>query len=162
MNEGATGRGLDVNIIEAYNFLVNNYVHGDEIFFFGFSRGAFTVRATAGLVCRVGILRPAEMRYFPKLYDRYKSVVEDSPCASVDEWWAQEFSDQEYIKPRLDVPIKAIGVWDTVAALGLPIVGSIDNSKSWKKTLYHRVDIHPRKSIHYKKDARSGCQMKIG
>ena len=45
----ATGYGLDDNILAAYEFLVRNYEDGDDIFLFGFSRGAYTVRALAGL-----------------------------------------------------------------------------------------------------------------
>ena len=43
--EGGTGAGLAENVCEAYNFVVNNYSPGDEIYVFGFSRGAYTARA---------------------------------------------------------------------------------------------------------------------
>jgi hypothetical protein len=48
--QGGVGAGLAENVIEAYNFIVMNYQEGDEIFCFGFSRGAYTARAVAGLV----------------------------------------------------------------------------------------------------------------
>ena len=48
---GVSGVGISENIKEAYRFIIENFEDGDEIFFFGFSRGAFTVRSTAG--CRV-------------------------------------------------------------------------------------------------------------
>src|ERR1700722_18030432 len=48
--EGATGIGVDDNIRSAYQFIAQNYVPGDEIYLFGFSRGAFTARSLAGLI----------------------------------------------------------------------------------------------------------------
>jgi uncharacterized protein (DUF2235 family) len=55
---GLFGKGLDENIRLAYEWLVENYTDGDEIFIFGFSRGAYTARSLAGLVTRLGILKP--------------------------------------------------------------------------------------------------------
>ena len=46
--EGATGIGVDDNIRSPYQFIAQNYVPGDEIYLFGFSRDAFTVRSLAG------------------------------------------------------------------------------------------------------------------
>ena len=51
--EGAIGLGIDENIRSAYQFIAQNYVPGDEIFLFGFSRGAFTARSLAGLISGV-------------------------------------------------------------------------------------------------------------
>src|SRR5689334_4218024 len=53
---GAFGFGLFHNVIAAYRFLAQNYEPGDEIFVFGFSRGAFTARSVAGMVARVGLV----------------------------------------------------------------------------------------------------------
>ncbi|MEH2008448.1 DUF2235 domain-containing protein [Nostoc sp.] len=47
---GATGLGIDRNIEDCYRFLSLNYVPGDEIYLFGFSRGAYTVRSLAGMI----------------------------------------------------------------------------------------------------------------
>src|SRR3954462_4049838 len=47
---GAFGWGLKKKILDAYRFLITTYDPGDEIFFFGFSRGAYTVRSTFGLI----------------------------------------------------------------------------------------------------------------
>ena len=65
LRQGATGAGLEENIIEAYNFIVLNYEPGDEIFCFGFSRGAYTARAVAGLVTDIGVISPVDMQFFP-------------------------------------------------------------------------------------------------
>lgn len=73
--QGATGDGLAVNVIEAYNFIVLNYSPGDEIFCFGFSRGAYTARAVAGLVTDLGVMEPRQMQIFPEIYDIYKKNI---------------------------------------------------------------------------------------
>src|SRR4051812_43667411 len=52
----ATGYGLDDNILDAYRWLCINYRAGDQLFLFGFSRGAYTVRALAGLMNMIGLL----------------------------------------------------------------------------------------------------------
>lgn len=54
---GAFGRGLERNVRSLYRFLVFNYESNDEIFFFGFSRGAFTVRTLTGFMNTVGLLQ---------------------------------------------------------------------------------------------------------
>ena len=54
---GVLGRGIDKNIQDAYRFIVHNYADGDEIYLFGFSRGAYTARSTAGLIRNIGILK---------------------------------------------------------------------------------------------------------
>ena len=58
---GGFGVGLSRNVQQAYRFLFENYEPGDELYFFGFSRGAFTARSTAGLVRNSGILRPEHL-----------------------------------------------------------------------------------------------------
>ncbi len=79
---GYFGSGLDENVCEAYNFLANNYNPGDEIFFFGFSRGAYTARATAGLVACVGICQDIQMSRFWEMYSAYKAK---DPAISIGE-----------------------------------------------------------------------------
>ncbi|KAL1615847.1 hypothetical protein SLS56_011649 [Neofusicoccum ribis] len=76
--QGATGAGLEENVTTAYHYLANNYLSGkypdeaDEIFLFGFSRGAYTARALAGMVTEMGLLWPQELDKFPDLYKVYK------------------------------------------------------------------------------------------
>ena len=55
--DGATGTGISKKILQAYRFVINNYEPGDELFLFGFSRGAFTVRSLSGLIRNSGILK---------------------------------------------------------------------------------------------------------
>ena len=53
---GAFGWGLKRNVIDLYKFVCRNYQSGDQIYGFGFSRGAFTIRVLAGLICREGLV----------------------------------------------------------------------------------------------------------
>jgi uncharacterized protein (DUF2235 family) len=69
---GVFGQGLDENIRLAYEWLVENYNPGDEIYIFGFSRGAFTARALAGLVAIQGILKAGSPVGVTELFSRYK------------------------------------------------------------------------------------------
>jgi uncharacterized protein (DUF2235 family) len=75
---GVFGKGLDENIRLAYEWLVENYNDGDEIFIFGFSRGAYTARSLAGLIAKLGILKPGSPIGVAQLYDRYKRSDEQT------------------------------------------------------------------------------------
>src|ERR1700760_3586948 len=69
---GAFGVGLSGNVKDTYRFIVENFEPGDELFFFGFSRGAFTARSTAGLVRNAGILRPGNLDQLDAAYALYQ------------------------------------------------------------------------------------------
>lgn len=84
--QGGTGAGLAENVIEAYNFIVQNYVPGDEIFCFGFSRGAYTARAVAGLVTDIGVIKPTDMQFFPDLYRLYMGNDEGVEFRKTEAW----------------------------------------------------------------------------
>jgi uncharacterized protein (DUF2235 family) len=75
---GVFGQGLDDNIRLAYDWLVENYNDGDEVFIFGFSRGAFTARSLAGLIAIDGILKAGAPIGVSELFDRYKKGNEES------------------------------------------------------------------------------------
>jgi uncharacterized protein (DUF2235 family) len=84
--QGGTGAGLAENVIEAYNFIVMNYEPGDEIFCFGFSRGAYTARAVAGLVSDIGVIKPIYMQFFPDLYRTYMMNDEGVEFRKTEGW----------------------------------------------------------------------------
>ncbi|KAF2846854.1 hypothetical protein T440DRAFT_220749 [Plenodomus tracheiphilus IPT5] len=84
--QGGTGAGLAENVIEAYNFIVQNFEKGDEIFCFGFSRGAYTARAVAGLVGDIGVIRPTDMQFFPELYRLYMTNDEGEDFRKTKYW----------------------------------------------------------------------------
>lgn len=62
---GITGEGIDKNIRDCYRFLVHNYDPGDKLYFFGFSRGAYTVRSLAGFIRNCGLLKREPATRFP-------------------------------------------------------------------------------------------------
>ena len=55
---GAFGAGLSANVRRGYRWLMEHYNPGDEIYVFGFSRGAFTARSLSGVISRCGLLKP--------------------------------------------------------------------------------------------------------
>jgi uncharacterized protein (DUF2235 family) len=111
---GATGKGLLKNVTDAYRFLVHNYVTGDEIFLFGFSRGAYTARSTAGLIRNCGILNKRFSEKVPEALDLYRNRKPAfHPNADAAKTFRKDFS--------IETKIKFIGVWDTVGSLGIPI-----------------------------------------
>lgn len=97
---------------EIYDFISNNYETGDELFFFGFSRGAFTVRSVAGLVCDIGVLSAVHMSSFPEMWQAYRTKPQGEPFQNSD--WYQVNQEKLSLK---NIKIKVIGVWDTVGAL---------------------------------------------
>ncbi len=111
---GATGMGISRNILDCYRFLANNYQKNDEIYCFGFSRGAFTARSLAGLVSEFGLLSKFDLDKLPSVYKlsrvRPEKRQRHKLYAEVDALRANSR------KPRL----KFMGVWDTVGALGAP------------------------------------------
>jgi len=111
---GAFGVGLSQNIRQAYHFLVFNYQPGDELYLFGFSRGAYTVRSTAGLIRNSGLLKRQYLGKAEEAYQLYRRRDKDSEPAKKE---ATEFRENYSYQPRL----KFIGVWDTVGALGVPL-----------------------------------------
>jgi uncharacterized protein (DUF2235 family) len=114
---GAFGVGLSRNILDCYRFLVDNYELGDKLYFFGFSRGAYTARSLAGLVRNSGILRPEERDRIKDAYALYRRPDKDSvPSSIAAELFRRTHS---YAETFIDF----VGVWDTVGALGIPIDG---------------------------------------
>lgn len=112
---GMTGSGIDKNIMDCYRFLVHNYDRGDELYFFGFSRGAYTVRSLAGLVRNAGLVRREHAQRIPEAYELYRRRSGAS-APGRDE--ATAFR-KHYAVADI-TPIEFVGVWDTVGALGIP------------------------------------------
>ncbi|MEX0928721.1 MAG: DUF2235 domain-containing protein [Balneolales bacterium] len=115
---GAFGHGLEDNILDAYRFLVVNYEEGDEIFLFGFSRGAFTARSLSGLIRNCGILKRASAGNYRKALNLYQKQGKGP-----DHPESVAFKKKHSVCGGKDIRIKFIGVWDTVGALGIPFVG---------------------------------------
>ncbi|MBS7456975.1 DUF2235 domain-containing protein [Coralloluteibacterium stylophorae] len=114
---GAFGDGLIDNIHAAYRFLVANYEPGDELYFFGFSRGAFTARSLVGMIRKCGILERGAVGRYADATALYRSD------AGPDDADPLEFRRSCAIGGTGPVAVKFIGVWDTVGALGIPLRG---------------------------------------
>ncbi|KAK2471090.1 hypothetical protein H9L39_17321 [Fusarium oxysporum f. sp. albedinis] len=112
---GSFGWGLNIDVAQIYDFISNNYEPGDELFFFGFSRGAFTVRSVAGLVCDVGVLSAVHMSRFAEMWSAYRSNTSGEPFRK-SSWYL----DNKEELGLTDVRVRVVGVWDTVGALGIP------------------------------------------
>jgi uncharacterized protein (DUF2235 family) len=107
-----TGYGLDRNVLDAYRFLVDTYEDGDDIYLFGFSRGAYTVRVLAGFLRLVGLVNPPQRNLSDYALTAYKQAAEQDDFEIA---WRFE----RVISTRR-VPIKFMGVWDTVTSLIVP------------------------------------------
>lgn len=113
---GGFGFGIKRKILDAYRFLIATYEPGDELFFLGFSRGAYTVRSTFGLIRNSGLLKPEFANKISDAYALYRRRDDAShPDAVESELFRRSYSTE----PRA----RFIGVWDTVGALGLPVGG---------------------------------------
>lgn len=110
-----TGKGINRQIERAYGVLASRYRPGDRIILMGYSRGAYAVRSLAGIVDMVGLVRhdAATVRVIRQAYRHYRTAGRSASLAVFR---------QIHCHPRIE--IEAIGVWDTVRALGarLPIL----------------------------------------
>ncbi|MCP8898141.1 DUF2235 domain-containing protein [Gilvimarinus xylanilyticus] len=114
LSAGATGCGIHKNIMDGYRYIVQNYGAGDKIFLFGFSRGAYTVRALSGLINNCGIVRRPHANLIAKTWQIYKSPADKNhPDGNAARAFRQAYSHRSR-------RVEFIGVWDTVGALGIP------------------------------------------
>lgn len=108
---GLFGYGLSQNLLNGYAWLAKHYTEGDEIWLFGFSRGAYTARSLVGLIRKCGLLHIVT----PNLLDKAEGIYRNKKQApDSDECLA--FRSRYSRTPR----VYFIGVWDTVGALGVP------------------------------------------
>lgn len=145
---GAVGLGLVARVVRGYTWLSRVYAPGDRLFLVGFSRGAYTARALAGLVIRQGLLDWHAMRlvagsqtsYSAGLaaWQLYKTAIYQND-GNILHQLAKVVTDLHdrldlglHPAPKLQyvggVDIAAIGVWDTVGALGIPCIVERDES----------------------------------
>jgi uncharacterized protein (DUF2235 family) len=128
----ATGLGLDDDVLAAYRFLCSTYRDGDRVYLFGFSRGAYTVRALAAFVHVMGLVRPDQLNMAGYAWTAFKRASAKDPSRAtastprsapqpgqklspLEEAW--HFSRVVGGKP---ITIEFVGVWDTVASIIVP------------------------------------------
>jgi uncharacterized protein (DUF2235 family) len=138
---GAFGLGLDANLSTMYWQLALNWEPGDEIYVFGFSRGAYTARSLVGMVNRLGLLTADAMteRAYPEALAIYRQRKVDPEGPDRPEWI--EFRERHCVYP---VPIHFVGVFDTVGALGVPLL------TSWR---YRFHDVRLSHNVRYARQA---------
>lgn len=117
----AFGYGLQQNLQDAYGFLMHYYEPGDRLFLLGFSRGAYTVRCLAGMICKMGILRRGNHNLIPYVSNLNSTEGNDDIAAAFKETYSHECD------------VHCIGVWDTVGSLGY--------AYSWHR--FFDVTLHP-------------------
>ena len=122
LSGGMFGIGINEEVIDAYQWLVEHYEPGAQVFIFGFSRGAFTARSLAGFISKCGLLKPGSPVSMKQMFERYRKGTAQSVLAlgkvvesglPLEDRWIKEYS-----RP---IPIWFQGVWDTVGALGVPL-----------------------------------------
>jgi uncharacterized protein (DUF2235 family) len=129
---GAFGWGLSRAVLEAYAWTARNYEPEDEIFLFGFSRGAYTARSIAGLIRNCGLLEEPTRSRLDEAYTIYRSAEPpDGPRASAFR--------AEHSHPL--APIRFIGVWDTVGSLGIPVGDNWVTRRINGKWGFHDTDL---------------------
>ena len=117
---GAFGYGLSDNVLDGYRWLCDTWLAGDELYLFGFSRGAYTARSLAGLIRKCGLLRRRTDGRVMKAdaasaYDFYRDISSKPDDAAAVAFRASH---------SIEIGIHFIGVWDTVGSLGIPDTAS--------------------------------------
>ncbi|KAF8521484.1 hypothetical protein JB92DRAFT_3277272 [Gautieria morchelliformis] len=132
--EGATGASLAEKVQEAYAFIAHNFQSGDEIFLFGFSRGAYTARMVAAFIAshprqgEIGVLDKKDMDHFADIFIAYQKrgkATDPKEIAGYDKVLQPFNNPHAEGRTRADADgdtftIKCVGVFDTVGSLGLP------------------------------------------
>lgn len=129
---GAFGAGLIARVVRGYTFLSRNFTPGDEIYLVGFSRGAYTARALAGLVARQGLMdatrldlsdKEAAYRWGSAVWYRHQQSLHDTFMGRLESFVADLpgfLSRPPDAGQMLQAPLRAVAVWDTVGAMGIP------------------------------------------
>lgn len=146
------GVGLSRNVKGCYAWLVDHYEPGDELFVFGFSRGAYTGRCLVGLVRNCGVLRREHRGLIDKAYEFYRDRTPGThPAGAVAADFRARYSHAG------KVTIKCVGVWDTVGPLGVPLGGPLGRVArrrygfhdagltSWVENAFHALAIDERR-----------------
>ncbi|KAJ7476099.1 hypothetical protein FB451DRAFT_267004 [Mycena latifolia] len=113
---------FEQQVQDAYRWLADNYKPGDKIFLFGFSRGAYQVRALAGMIEKMGLIYSGNHRLIPFAYELYTKHFKgkDTPEAErLCENFKATLSRKIGPENKDDVRVHFVGAWDTVSSVGL-------------------------------------------
>ncbi|KAI0702283.1 hypothetical protein BC835DRAFT_1263977 [Cytidiella melzeri] len=148
---------LDAHVRGGYAFLMQNWRPGDKICIFGFSRGAYTARALAGFIHKIGLLPKDNPEQVPLAYRMFKKT--DTASIQLAAGFKQTFCRS--------VQIEFVGVWDTVASVGLLMSKSLpftttnttirtfrhalsldEHRAKFQPNLYHRLSPDATRTVH--------------
>jgi uncharacterized protein (DUF2235 family) len=141
LHSSVTGRGITINIADCYEFIINHYQPGDRIFLFGFSRGAYTVRSVANLLMLCGVPTHIDGAPLPRFRRAIRDIADEAVFKVLEhgaghpreefeaerfelarrfrERYGSHFAGVDEDRHRSNVAAYFIGVFDTVAALGV-------------------------------------------
>ncbi|MGF1736826.1 DUF2235 domain-containing protein [Photobacterium satsumensis] len=136
---GIFGFGISEDIRDCYQWIADKYKAGDKIILTGFSRGAFTARSLAGMICKLGIVD----------LHKHKEAEWDETIKTVYTQGYREDETAEFLKAHHNIKfhdnsntVFFLGVWDTVGALGVPndkaVADLFDNPKKYQ---FHDVKL---------------------
>lgn len=111
----AVGWGLERDLVDAYTYIMNSYQPGDQVYLFGFSRGAYTVRALAALIYMYGLFPPGNEPLIPYAIRQMTGFNEDDGDVHEKFKLADGFKSTF---SSIDCPIHFMGIWDTVSSVG--------------------------------------------
>ena len=131
---GSFGDGLAGNIRRAYKFLSFHYQKGDQIFIFGFSRGAYTARSLAGYIAAAGLLTCDKCT--PELEAKAWEYYKTPPNDRMPGIWTELTKS---VHDRKELRIDCLGVFDTVGALGVPLPAFYRFNRS--RYEFHNVEL---------------------
>ena len=106
------GVGLETNVLRAYKFLCENYREGDKLYFFGYSRGAYTARVLAGFINDFGLISPQEFHLIGPVFRAWRTLSGDDPRLK-----HAKLRVFEQAFKMTHPPIRFLGLWDTVSSL---------------------------------------------
>lgn len=98
---GGLGWGLETNVRQAYNWLADHYNDGDEVYIFGFSRGAYTARSLVGLIAACGLIRRGAPLTVTQLWEGYGFISRNREKQK-NEWWEKVFAKQPDLFRRIN------------------------------------------------------------
>ncbi|KAI9573688.1 hypothetical protein HD554DRAFT_919791 [Boletus coccyginus] len=129
---------LDAHVMDGYKYLMSNYHPGDKVCLFGFSRGAYTARALAGMLDKVGLLPKDNLQQVNFAYKKYKRT--DKEGIKLAAGFKRTFSR--------DVKVEFVGVWDTVQSTGVLVnrVLPFTDSSSAVKVFRHALSLDEHRS----------------
>jgi uncharacterized protein (DUF2235 family) len=158
----ALGAGFGKNVRQAYRFIAKQYNPGDKIYLFGFSRGAAEARSLSGMIKYIGLLKKDifdkknETNTESDSYEPVKIITDEEswkdPVHEAYKVYKKNLSEKEFAKELAalhkrydfhpDVKISVVGVWDTVASLGISIFQRVLTNESTLVEGHHRLELH--------------------